>query len=165
MKLKFSNKSISVNYAEIEFTTALQGTTPLTPGSPWGTNIFLLPGVNVNVFTTILSGSYKLEDIGTLDVMDIRLSVQFYYLGDGSIRFQLSGDGGTTWVTCGQDNFNVGAWTFDAFYGSGMWLPSIQSGNNKFQFRLQTLANAGIVWIYIIDNSSTIIQYRKKVLA
>lgn len=164
MKLRKLSKAISVNYAEIEFTSPLQGSSPLTTGTPFGSNLFLLPSVSNNTYTTILSGSYKIEDVGNLEVIDIRLFVDFYYLGNGSIRCQLSGDGGNTWETCGQGNFNVAGWTFDAFLGDGMWIPSIQSGDNKYQFRLQTLANAGTVWIYVFDDIGTIIHYRKKVL-
>lgn len=165
MRSSYLNKAIVNNELEFNITESLQGTTVLTPGIVFGSSEYALAGVLSNSFTTIHSVSHTIEDVGNIEVLTTGITIDFSYNGNGSVRVQLSGDGGTNWENAASVDFNVEVQTFDFFVGSGTWITSVSPGTNKLQLRLQALANAGTVNISIFDDSEFRIAYRKKVLS
>lgn len=158
-------KAIVANELEFNITEALQGTTPLTPGIALSFNEYALTGVSSNQFTTIHSVSHTIEDVGNIEILTAGITIDFSYNGNGSMRVQLSGDGGLTWNTAASADFNVGVLALDFLLGAGTWITSINPGTNKLQLRIQALANAGTVNITIFDDSEFRVAYRKKVLS
>lgn len=164
MILRNLNKAISIILQEFDLPASLQGTTPLVPGTVFGFVTYPLPDVVSNNFTTLFSVSYGLEDVGHLEIIGISVALNLEYNGNGSVRWQISGDGGISWFDIGQIDFNVAGFTPDALAGSGLWISTIQPGNNKLQFRFQALANAGVVSTILYDVNEVFLTYRKTVL-
>lgn len=164
MKSVMLDKAITNNELEFSITESLQGTTVLTSGVASGSIEYALTGVTDGSFTTIHSVSHIIEDVGNIELLTVGFTIDFSYNGNGSLRLQISGDGGSNWETCAQANFNVGVQTYDYFVGAGTWITSIDPGSGKLQLRLQALANAGTVNITLFDDSEFRIAYRKKVL-
>lgn len=168
MRLRNKNRSMSLVTINYSLVGSLQGTTPLVPGTVIipgvAFNSYALPTVNSNVFTTILSVSRRVEDVGNIELISIGFFCDVTYTGNGSLKWEISGDGGITWVPFAQGNFNVGIPTPDSFLGAGLWITNIQPGDNKLQVRLQALANAGNVDVIIVDDTVLNISYRKKIL-
>lgn len=183
MRLRWENVAISIVYLPIYFTAPLNGTngkSPLTAGSTSAS--FTLPSVSSSEFTTIFEYARTLEDIGSLEVLDIYLGAAFKCTGNGYIRFQVSGDGGQTFVTMAETSTPT-LLPPDSFSGAGSWIPLVESGDNKLIIRCQTRATPGPVSTVLYDNSLVIfsiplppfllftsidsrldILYRKKVL-
>lgn len=138
---------------------SLRGTNPT---DHTGTSAsFDLPDVSNNTYTTIFSRSYDIEDIGIINVLNITLNLDVKSKGDGSIRFQISGDGGNTWTTGVEESFNYAVLTSLSRNGSRLWITRIDTGDDKLQIRIQTLANVGTVSTLLIDSSSMLLQYRQ----
>lgn len=143
---------------------------PLSPGRgiAWSPNGEFLTVARDNTDTdyhTVFLFQHRVEDVGSLDVLSILFGAFFSYIGNGSIRWQISGDGGTTFVTIAEGSFNVGVFTNDIVFGSGLWITSIQPGNNKLQIRMQVKSTlGGVVSTFIEDDSAIFLTYRKKVL-
>lgn len=167
MNLKPLDKAISLSYLAFDITASLQGTAPYTAGTLPGEFEYSLSNIISNDFTTVFSESYKVEDVGNIEVFDIYIYILMTFKGDGSVRVQLSGDGGNTWTIppCAQGNFNNVGFIQDSFLGSGEWLSNIQPGNDKLQIRIQLLANSGTVETTIFNASIMELIYRKKVLS
>lgn len=185
MRLLWENAAISTVYYFVFFAAPLNDISPLTGGIV--STPTQLQSISSGDFATIFEYARTLEDIGSLEMLDIFFSTTFICAGDGEIRFQLSGDGGQTFTTIAGETFNNGPPVplptpisqelpiplppHDFFFGSGLWLPFIESGDNKLVIRCQTRANVGTVdtWIYdynfdeLIDSEISIV-YRKKVL-
>jgi len=143
---------------------------PLTPAGyvAWSPNgeFLTVARDNTNVdYQTMFLFQHRVEDVGFLEVLSIFFGAVFYYNGNGSIRWQISGDGGSTFVTIAEGSFNVAILTQDVISGSGLWITSIEPGNNKLQVRMQVKsALGGAVSTFIDDRSAMILAYRKKVL-
>jgi len=144
--------------------------TPLSPGRgiAWSPNGEFLTVARDNTDTnyhTVLLFQCRVEDVGSLEVLEIRHITHFQYKGNGSVRWQISGDGGNNFVTIAEGSFNVGVLTSSSAEGFGLWITSIQTGDNKLQIRFQVKsALGGVVSTFIEDTSATGFTYRKKVL-
>lgn len=161
MKLKTPITSITMLDSIYDMAASVRGTGVLT-GSVETLN---LPNVTSNIYTTILSNSYRVEDVGFIEMLSMFTALGWNMLGNGQWRWQVSGDGGTTWVTLTEVTSNTGVFTTVNRGGAGLWLSSIDIGANKFHVRFQTRAVAGTVSTQILDTSSFIrLLYRKKVL-
>lgn len=165
MKLRRLLKSISDKYLQLYLTGELQDITPAHDLNALGIahSSYSLSPVTDNTYQTIFSISFTIEDIGLIEILNLSIDLYFSYQGDGSLRFQISGDGGNNWKTVGENSFNVGVMTDGTISGTGQWITSIQSGDNKLRIRLQTLANAGVVNINLGSPSNIDLSYRKKV--
>ena len=145
---------------------------PLSPGRgiAWSPNGEFLAVTRDNTDTsyhTVFLFQHRVEDVGSLEVMTIFFGAFFSYNGYGSIRWQISGDGGITFVTIAEGSFTVGTVVFtnDVVSGSGLWITSIQPGDNKLQIRMQVKSTSGgVVSTFIEDDSAIFLTYRKKVL-
>lgn len=143
--------------------STLRGTNPITNHNFFGTTQNLdLSDVISGSFTTVYTRTYGVEDVGIIDVSSVSLIIRTIIKGNGTIRWQISGDGGSNWITIINQAFNVGAFSSITRSGSGQWITSINTGANKLQLRLQALANAGTVNLKLDDGSSMFIQYRQK---
>ena len=143
---------------------------PLSPGRgiAWSPNGEFLTVARDNTDTdyhTLFLFQNRVEDVGSLEILGIRFAVVFYYIGNGSARWQISGDGGNNFVTIAEGSFNVGVLTLSSAIGVGLWITSIQPGDNKLQVRFQVKsASGGVVSTFIDDDAVMTITYRKKVL-
>lgn len=134
--------------------------------TPFSATPFRVTDVTSAVYTTVFQNTYKLEDVGFLEVQDIFATLNQDVLGNGQLRWQLSGDGGTTFSTVVETAvFNVTAWTQQNSVGGGIWASQINAGDNKLQLRMQTRAVAGTVKSRIFDSSTVSVRYRKRVLS
>lgn len=129
-------------------------------GPPDYTHFLSLPNVSNTEYTTIYFKSFGIEDIGLISLHYISVSTNLSVLGNGSVRWQLSGDGGTTFVTTTERSFNFGAFTTISLFGSGTWIQSILAGHNQFQMRLQAKVVAGTVNTKISDSAGIYFLYR-----
>lgn len=133
--------------------------------TPFRATPFRLPDVTSTDYTTIFQVNYRLEDVGFLEIRDITLDLNQDVIGNGQFRWQISGDGGTTFNTMIESLvFNVTAWTSKDSFRAGTWITQADAGDNKFQIRMQAKVVAGIVNNRIFDSSTVSIRYRKKVL-
>lgn len=168
MKLRTAITSITIVRTTYDPVASLRGTGALTGasevfGSP------TIPDVTSNQFTTIFTKSYRVEDIGNLEVLDLGVTFVANLKGDGEIRLQISGNGDVdaNYVTI----YQAGPTGFPLIFipidsnGAGYWITSIQPGDNKLSIRLQARAISGTVSTQIDDRTSIFIVYRKKVLA
>lgn len=122
----------------------LRGTNVLTGV----TSSFALSDVTSNVFQTLLLNKYRIEDIGFVNVLEIKIRFAWSASGSGQWRWQISGDGGTTWVTVADITTNESPFQVE---GAGTWISSIQTGDDKFQVRFQARAVTGTVSTAIFD--------------
>lgn len=147
MRILPAIRSISTVRVAYNIASPLRGTNVLTGvgGS------FALSDVTSNVFQTLLLNKYRIEDIGFVKVFEIKIKFVWNIGGNGQWRWQVSGDGGTTWVTVADITTNVTPLQVE---GAGTWISSIQTGDDKFQVRLQARAVAGTVSTQIYDIES-----------
>lgn len=136
--------------------------------TPFRATPFRVPDVTSTVYTTVFQNTYRLEDIGFLEVQDLVAISYQDVLGNGQLRLQISGDGGITFTTIMETAiFGVAAWTSQNAQGGGIWVSQINPGDNKLFLRMQTradvLGNTAKARIY--DSSNIIVRYRKKVLS
>lgn len=162
MNLRNLNKSVSIVQIAIDLVASINGALTITGGTI--TKAFSLPDVTSTEYQNVFAVSYKLEDVGSIEVLSIFFLGVFQYNGNGSLRWQISGDGGNTFVTIGEGSFNVGVLTADAMSGVGLWITSISPGDNKLKIRMQAKAAAGTVQTTIRNDTAMILVYRKKVL-
>lgn len=143
-----------------DLAASTRGTAVLTSAGP---TVFNLPDVVSNQYQTVFEITYTFEDVGLVEIFGIEAYLFWNVKGNGSTRWQISGDGGSTWVTVTELlNFNYVAFTLIVAAGTGIWLTSINAGLSKFHVRLQALANSGTVSTQLDDRSEFFIQYRKK---
>lgn len=175
MRLEWENVAISIVRLPIFYIAPLNGKAPLAGGSI--STAYPLPSVSSSDFTIIFEYLRTLEDVGSLEVLDIFFEAAYQCIGNGEIRFQLSGDGGQTFTTMGQATFNnpPPIPVIDSFFGAGIWVPIVESGDNKLVIRCQTRAISGTVDTilfnfapstapFFVAESDLTILYRKRVL-
>lgn len=156
--------------------TNLRPTNPLDPTSVLTTGdipvLFDLPDVTSESYVTVFSASLGIEDVGIIEVLSLSVILYWELKGDGRTRWQVSGDGGLSFVTIHEQNFiNLLVFTLVARGGTGTWLTDfvqhgvdILSGDDKFQIRLQLRATAGFtVSSKLDDRSFLFLQYRRKI--
>lgn len=164
MQTRIQNAILPIQGLDPDFTASLQGDIPLTPGLDLVDYSYPLSSISDPTFQTIFSVSYSIEDVGSLEMISFGVNIYFEYNGNGSLRWQISSDGGTTWVTFAAGDFNVAISNLDVFQGGGRWIENIQPGSNKLQIRLQTLASSGTVDFILLGGSYFTLFYRKKLL-
>jgi len=158
MKLKPSINYIPVAYVFYDIVAETRGSGVLTDYYEY----FTLEGVSSTDYQTVFIAKYTVEDIGFIDIYDIFAYLSVFVINQGSLRWQISGDGGNTWTNIYSHDFIVGG--LYETVGSGLWITSLDVGTDKLQIRLQmkktgvydTFGNIGD-WSYIT------ISYRKKV--
>lgn len=114
-------------------------------------SLFNLANVTSNVYQTLLLNKYRIEDIGFVKVFEIGIKFVWDISGTGQWRWQVSGDGGTTWVTIAEVTGGPGILGLAQVEGAGTWIPSIQTGDDKFQVQLQARAISGTVTTKVYD--------------
>lgn len=142
--------------------SSLRGTDPLTthtdPGS-FTYDMFSLPDTVSNTYEQIYISKFKLEDIGQLQVFTINVLITTQVKGNGSIKWEISGDGGTTWGKIIEESFNEADFIDITRSGSGLWISNINIGTDKLQIRMSGLANSGTVNLKLSDISTIRIEY------
>lgn len=145
----------------LDFVAANQGNTPLvftgiTTRSEFTTNSLVF----VNWFTA----AYTIDLNGVLSVVDI-----FFYLLTSNdvnsiLKIQISKDGGVSFVDAtGEIGFS-GLFD-DLTMGSGNWISSIDTGQNKLQIRVQAKSTTGANATARIRGDSYLkLVYNKKVI-
>lgn len=151
----------------------LRGTGVLTGGT---VTLFNLPDVTSESYVTVFSASIGIEDVGFLEVLSLFLDLFWQVRGKGNTRWQVSGNGGLSFVTIHEftSDFDTGG-VFSATQecaGTGTWLTDsvqpgidILPGDDKFQIRLQSRITAGsgsTVSSKLDDSSFLSLQYRRK---
>ena len=128
----------------------LRGTNVLTQSD----ERLALADVTDGNYTTVHSISSQLEPDGVNNLFYVYVYLDWYVSGKGSMRWQISGDGGDTWVTVTEDiDFNEVGLTNYFRYGSGEWITSVSNGDNKLQLRFQVKASEGTISSEIVDSS------------
>lgn len=167
MRIQPAIRSISTMRIEYNMVTYLRGNNPVTSYF----TAFTLPSVSSNQYETILINKYRIEDKGFIEVFEINVGFVWACFNNGQWRWQVSGDGGNTWATITEASANDPTGITAYARGAGTWLSSIETGDDKFQVRLQARAIAGTVSTDIyevrsglgIDNGSyVVLNYRKK---
>lgn len=161
MRTKIPITSMTIVDSIYDMAASIRGTNVLTVQ---GKNLDL-PDVSDSNYTTILSNSYKVEDVGFVEVLSMALVLDWLIKGNGQWRWQISGNGGNTWTTITEITDNQPAFLEYNRGGAGLWISSIDVGTNKLQIRLQARAIAGTVNTQIFDTLSYVrLLYRKWVL-
>lgn len=164
MNIKTSVNTVTETHFDIYLANTVRGTNPLTVHTNPIVNTYLdLASTTNNSYGTIFINKYSVEDIGIIEVISVEVDVGILVKGNGSIRWQISGDDGNTWVSFIERAFNVGVFASLIRVGRGMWITSINTGINQLQIRLQSLANAGTVNVKIGDPSEMLVVYRQKI--
>lgn len=163
VKLKTAVTSVTISQVVYDLLASTRGTGVLTGAS----EVFNLPDVSSNQFTTIFTNTYRVEDVGNLEVLDLAVSLVANGNGNGEWRLQISGNGDidANYVTVATPILNVGIFTPIDTSGAGFWITSIQTGNSKLAIRLQARAVSGTVNTQIDDRTNIFLLYRKKVLS
>lgn len=166
VRLKTAITSVTISQVFYDLLASTRGTGVLTGasqvfGSP------TIPDVSSNQFTTIFTQTYRVEDVGNLEVLNLVVSLRADGKGNGEWRWQISGNGDidANYVTVLTASLNVGIFTGIDSAGAGFWITSIQPGNSKLAIRLQARAVSGTVNTQIDDRTTIILLYRKKVLS
>lgn len=124
-----------------------------------------LPDVIDANYQLILSISYTVENVGVINILSMIAALLWKVKGDGSTKWQISGDGGTTFTPITEVVFNEVGFTEIFRVGGGMWITSIDPGDNKLIIQLLAKANAGTVSTQLDDRSVIQIIYRKTLSA
>lgn len=148
----------------------LRGKNPITNHQPYYSSVALgIPGaITSNTYITAFQTEFTVEDVGLIEVLTIYADIITLVQGDGAIRWQISGVGGgidANWTTFIQRSFNIPGPGYGSISrsGSGLWINSINTGNNQLQIRLQALANSGTVNLQLDDGAALLVQYRQKI--
>lgn len=163
--------AIADNVFIYQLATNLRGTGVLTTGAAV---LFDLPDVTSETYVTVFSASIGIEDVGVLEVLSLFVDLFWQVKGNGRTRWQVSGDGGLSFVTIHEfADFNLAVFTAVERGGTGTWLTnSVQAGvdilpgDNKFQIRLQSRVAAGsgsTLSSKLDDRSFLSLQYRRKI--
>lgn len=164
MELKTAVNTIINNSIQFDFIAEYLGTTLLV-NDPVGNINIALSDVSNNQYETVFSYATGVEDIGLIEVFSINLNLYLYTIkGNGSIRFQFSGDGGDTWHSAVENDFDYAVPTAIFYSGPGKWLSSINVGDNQLQMRLQIKANIGTITDIALNRqiNNIILNYRQK---
>jgi len=164
--------AIADNVFVYDLATNKRGTTVLTSGAAV---LFDLPDVVSESYETVFSASLGIEDVGVMEVLSLFVHLYWQVRGNGRTRWQVSGDGGLSFVTIHEFplDFNVVVFTATEHGGTGTWLTdSVQAGvdilpgDDKFQIRLQSRVAAGsgsTLSSKLDDRSFLSLQYRRKI--
>lgn len=162
---------IADNVFIYDLATNLRGTTVLTGGTA---TLYDLPDVTSESYETVFSASIGIEDVGVIEVLSLFVDLFWQVKGNGRTRWQVSGDGGLSFVTIHEfADFNVAIFTATERGGTGTWLTDsvqpgvdILPGDDKFQIRLQSRVAAGsgsTLSSKLDDRSFLSLQYRRKI--
>ena len=163
---------IADNFFTYQLATSLRGTIVLTSGAAV---LYDLPDVTSESYETVFSVSIGLEDVGIIEVLSLFLQLYWQVKGKGRTRWQVSGDGGLSFVTIHEfaDFDTLGLFESNQRGGSGTWLTDsvqpgidILPGDDKFQIRLQSRITAGsgsTLSSKLDDRSFLYFQYRRKI--
>lgn len=92
------------------------------------------------VFVELASVSYTADKDRAVSVLNLYLFTMYNNSLNGRCKLQISGDGGTTWV----DMTNT---ILDGFFegreGPGLWITTINPGDNQLKIRLMGLSTDG----------------------
>lgn len=135
-----------------------QGSSQLTGFAAY----YLAVAVTSTSFVVAFSGSYTIDTNGVLSVVDIFLSMFTDNTVAGESKLQISGDGGVTWVDV---TGAIGVGTGIERTGPGLWISSIQTGTDKFRFRILGRSTTGALSLIQIRSDSFIyIVYNKTII-
>lgn len=164
--------------------TKIRPTNPLDPTSVLTVETaekFDLPDVVSESYVTVFSASIGIEDVGFLEVLSLFVDLFWQIKGKGNTRWQVSGDGGLSFVTIHEfspDFDTGGVFITQERGGTGTWLTDsvqpgidILPGDDKFQIRLQSriTAGSGSTLSSKLDDSTLYVssylslQYRRKI--
>jgi len=147
-----------------------RGTSVLTAGTAV---LFPLADVTDTNYVTVFQATLGLEDVGILQVLSLFVDLFWQVKGDGNTRWQLSGDGGLSFISIETSAiFHFPGFIDVERGGAGTWLSDfvqsgvdILTGDNKFVIRLQARVDVGgnTVSSKLDDRSFLSLQYRRKI--
>lgn len=113
-------------------------------------------------FAVVLSGSITIDTNGVITIINLFLSMFTNNTVAGESKLQISGDGGVTWV----DVTNaIGIGLDINRTGPGLWISSIQTGTNKFRFRILGRSTTGALSLIRLRSDSILqIVYNKTII-
>lgn len=120
---------------------------------------FPLPDVSSPDFQTILLETFGLENVGMMNVEDIRVFISVTHSGNGEFLFDMSGDGGQSFVTVFQ-NIVISPVSTSTASGGGTWIKRINVGDEQLQFRLRSRSLGGVFSTAFVFGR-IILYYRK----
>lgn len=144
------------------------GTIDVDLGQLIGTTNVLLPSATeTNIDTTsslvyenMYTAKYTVDVSGSITVTNIRLDITTDNSANGQSKFQISGDGGNTFVDM-TDDTTVGL--VNIFTDVGKWITNIQTGDDKLQFRIlgrSTDGNPAIITC-LLDTKAILTIYKR----
>lgn len=153
---------IAANVFIYDFAAPLRNGSPLT-GS---TAVFDLPDVTSLTYQTVFAMAMDVEDVGSIDILSLFVDFRWQIKGKGQTRWQVSGDGGNTFVDIHQSApfDTLGIFVPIERAGTGTWITSINHGQNQFIIRLQALVTSGTVSTKLDDFSFLSLQYRRIII-
>lgn len=142
----------------IDITSQHNGTTQLTDTIA---SYIDLPTSNI-AFEQLLLFQATMDFNGVISVLDMFLDMFSDNSANAVSKLQVSGDGGTTWFDV-TDDILTGLDVERA--GSGIWIPSINTGSNKFRIRLVGKSTTGgVETVRISRDSYMIIIINKRII-
>ena len=143
----------------------------LLPFGSIGTEYFTVGTTTSMVFVPLVppppnapyTATYTVDTDGHIIVVMIQLSIMFSNnSANGESKLQVSGDGGVTFV----DITNaIPTGVGQSRSGSGLWIPEIQAGINKLQFRVVGRSTDGaLATINVRTDTEIVIVINKKIM-
>lgn len=142
---------------QIYITSQNNGTAALTDTS---LSYIDLPTSNI-AFEQLLLFQATVDFNGVISVLDMFVDMFSDNSANAVSKLQVSGNGGTTWIDV-TDEIPTGLDVERA--GSGIWIPSINTGSNKFRIRLVGKTTGGAATVRISQDSYMIVIINKKVI-
>lgn len=103
-------------------------------------NTFLELNTSSLIFVELASASYTVDKDRAVSVLNLYLSTIYDNNVNGRCKLQISGNGGTTWVD--MTNTVLGGIT-ETRTGPGLWITTINPGDNQLKIRLMGLSTDG----------------------
>lgn len=119
-----------------------------------------LPTSNI-AFEQLLLFQATVDFNGVISVLDMFVDMFSDNSANAVSKLQVSGNGGTTWV----DVTNEIPTGLDLErIGSGIWIPSINTGSNKFRIRLVGKTTGGAATVRISRDSYMFVIINKRII-
>lgn len=151
-------------YLDLDILAQLNLATLLPFGST-GTGYFSVGTTTSLAFVPLYTASYNIDSNGKIIVVMISLTMFSNNSANGESKFQVSGDGGVTFV----DVTNTIPTGLDqARIGAGLWITEVQPGTDvlkKLQFRVMGRStNGALATINVRDDSHIVFIFNKKII-
>jgi len=134
----------------------------LLPIGSTGFEYFTVGTTTNAVFEPLYTATYTIDTNGKIIVVMIDLLIYSNNSANGESKLQVSGDGGLTFVDVTN---TIPTGLAQARVGAGLWIPEIQTGPDKLQFRVVGRStNGALATIQIRTYSDIRLVINKKII-